>query len=193
VFLKLLEEPPADTTLVLTSSEPGALLPTIRSRVVAMRVAPLSDAEVGEFLGDDAVRGMLNADSDAPHGEDERMRAADGLPGALLGAAGRSEALAQARRILESRAEPIADRYLIAVGQGVGKARGGFSETLDAVTVLLHDRARAALGMSDEAGALAAARAIDAVERAKALAHGNVSPQLVAAALLNELCEVLDE
>jgi len=28
-FLKLLEEPPADTTLILTSSEPGALLPTI--------------------------------------------------------------------------------------------------------------------------------------------------------------------
>jgi DNA polymerase-3 subunit delta' len=32
-FLKLLEEPPADTTVILTSSEPGALLPTVRSRV----------------------------------------------------------------------------------------------------------------------------------------------------------------
>ena len=38
-FLKLLEEPPADTTLILTSSEPGALLPTIRSRSVSVRVA----------------------------------------------------------------------------------------------------------------------------------------------------------
>jgi DNA polymerase-3 subunit delta' len=39
-FLKLLEEPPADTTLILTSSEPGALLPTIRSRVVALACGP---------------------------------------------------------------------------------------------------------------------------------------------------------
>ena len=41
-FLKLLEEPPADTTIILTSSEPGSLLPTIRSRVVsrARRAAP---------------------------------------------------------------------------------------------------------------------------------------------------------
>ena len=43
-LLKLLEEPPANTTIVLTSSEPGALLPTIRSRVVNVRVAPLHRA-----------------------------------------------------------------------------------------------------------------------------------------------------
>ena len=34
-FSQLLEEPPADTTIVLTSSEAGALLPTIRARVIA--------------------------------------------------------------------------------------------------------------------------------------------------------------
>ena len=45
-FLKLLEEPPADTTVILTSSEPGALLPTIRSRVIAVRAVPLTDAEM---------------------------------------------------------------------------------------------------------------------------------------------------
>ena len=49
-FLKLLEEPPADTTIILTSSEPGALLPTIRSRVVSVRVPPLSEAAVRAFL-----------------------------------------------------------------------------------------------------------------------------------------------
>src|SRR6476659_5856433 len=40
-FLKLLEEPSSKTTIILTSSEPGALLPTIRSRVVSIRVPPL--------------------------------------------------------------------------------------------------------------------------------------------------------
>ncbi|HEX2187449.1 MAG TPA: hypothetical protein VHG51_01065, partial [Longimicrobiaceae bacterium] len=49
-FLKLLEEPPADTTLVLTSSTPGALLPTIRSRVLPVRLLPLAEAEVRDFL-----------------------------------------------------------------------------------------------------------------------------------------------
>jgi len=39
-FLKALEEPPADTTIILTTSRPDALLPTIRSRVVMIRVAP---------------------------------------------------------------------------------------------------------------------------------------------------------
>ena len=38
-FLKLLEEPPADTTLILTSSEPGALLPTIGCRFSSMHTA----------------------------------------------------------------------------------------------------------------------------------------------------------
>src|SRR4029079_16580595 len=54
-FLKLLEEPPADTTLVLTSSESGALLPTIRSRVVSVRVPRLADDEVRAFLADERV------------------------------------------------------------------------------------------------------------------------------------------
>ena len=48
-FLKLLEEPPADTTIILTSSEPGALLPTIRSRVVTVRVPFLHDKDVRAF------------------------------------------------------------------------------------------------------------------------------------------------
>ncbi|HEX5580494.1 MAG TPA: hypothetical protein VFX39_02885, partial [Gemmatimonadaceae bacterium] len=55
-FLKLLEEPPEDTVLLLTSSEPGALLPTIRSRVVAVRVPPLGADEVRAFVEHPEVR-----------------------------------------------------------------------------------------------------------------------------------------
>ena len=40
-FLKLLEEPPRSANIILTSSEPGSLIPTIRSRLVAVRVPPL--------------------------------------------------------------------------------------------------------------------------------------------------------
>ena len=55
-FLKLLEEPPADTTIILTSSEPGALLPTIRSRVVAVRVPLVPNAAVRAFVENPDVK-----------------------------------------------------------------------------------------------------------------------------------------
>ena len=59
-FLKLLEEPPPNTTIVLTSSEPGALLPTIRSRVVAVRVPLVTDADVKAFVADPVVKAVLD-------------------------------------------------------------------------------------------------------------------------------------
>ena len=42
-LLKLFEEPPADSYFVLTSADPGKLLPTIRSRAVPLRIGRLSD------------------------------------------------------------------------------------------------------------------------------------------------------
>src|SRR5213083_999079 len=48
-LLKALEEPPADTVFVLTSSDPNALLPTIQSRVVRIRVARNADSIVAVF------------------------------------------------------------------------------------------------------------------------------------------------
>ena len=54
-FLKLLEEPHQNTNLILTSSEPGALLPTIRSRTASVRVRPLGEASMRAFLADPAV------------------------------------------------------------------------------------------------------------------------------------------
>ncbi|WP_420404979.1 DNA polymerase III subunit delta' [Nisaea sp.] len=48
--LKLLEEPPRQALLLLVSHAPGRLLPTIRSRCRAVRLGPLSDAQVGELL-----------------------------------------------------------------------------------------------------------------------------------------------
>jgi DNA polymerase-3 subunit delta' len=45
-LLKTLEEPPPETTLVLVSSAPDALLPTIRSRCLRVPFVPLPLAEV---------------------------------------------------------------------------------------------------------------------------------------------------
>ena len=49
-FLKTLEEPPSDTTLVLVASSPDALLPTLRSRCSFIHFGPLPEAYLAERL-----------------------------------------------------------------------------------------------------------------------------------------------
>ena len=50
VFLKILEEPPGNATLILTAVSPFALLPTIISRCMQFHLAPLPQAEVESVL-----------------------------------------------------------------------------------------------------------------------------------------------
>src|SRR5262249_28330682 len=49
-MLKILEEPPPGTLLVLTAVSYFELLSTIRSRALPLRLAPLSSAEVADLL-----------------------------------------------------------------------------------------------------------------------------------------------
>src|SRR4051812_9030360 len=49
-LLKVLEEPPEFATIFLLTSNPGELLPTIRSRSITFRLAPLPAAEVETYL-----------------------------------------------------------------------------------------------------------------------------------------------
>lgn len=51
-LLKTLEEPPADTTFLLVSHRPGALLPTIKSRCQNLALRPLADADVRSILAE---------------------------------------------------------------------------------------------------------------------------------------------
>ena len=185
-FLKLLEEPPADTTIILTSSEPGALLPTIRSRVVSIRVAPLPDADVRTFLAHPAAADAAGKGATM----DELVRLAHGAPGALLDAADRGAALERARAMLAAARGGREKLLRAAFAQGSSKARGAFTDVLDAMTVLLHESARAAAHAGDESRASAAAKAVRLVEEAKRAAEGNAIPQLVGAHLLNELAEL---
>jgi DNA polymerase-3 subunit delta' len=60
-FLKILEEPPTDTVIILTSANPQILLPTIRSRVQKIRVESLGHAEIQAYLLQD---GHKQADID---------------------------------------------------------------------------------------------------------------------------------
>jgi DNA polymerase-3 subunit delta' len=49
-LLKVLEEPPDFATIFLLAENSNALLPTIRSRCITLRLAPLSPEEIGEDL-----------------------------------------------------------------------------------------------------------------------------------------------
>lgn len=49
-LLKILEEPPPDTTFFLISHRPGSLLPTIKSRCHSLALRPLGDGEVRAVL-----------------------------------------------------------------------------------------------------------------------------------------------
>jgi DNA polymerase-3 subunit delta' len=49
-LLKILEEPPADTTFLLVSHRPGSLLPTIRSRRFQVALRPIADDDVAGVL-----------------------------------------------------------------------------------------------------------------------------------------------
>ena len=191
-FLKLLEEPPANTTIVLTSSEPGALLPTIRSRVVAIRVPPVSQADVREFLLNPAVADRLEDDDSLPTGIAERVVFAGGAPGRLFAGAMWTQAIENARRLLDSVSHKKASaRYEAAWTQSTTKARGSFADTLDALTIALHDRARSAVRRGAERTAVAESRAVEAIEVAKERVASNVSPQLITVNLLRELQELL--
>jgi DNA polymerase-3 subunit delta' len=176
-LLKALEEPPADTVLVLTSSEPEALLPTILSRVVRARVARLPDTVVTQFaqreLGMTAQRAL-----------EQRVTSAEGSIGRLLAEdTGRGAGAAVEAVLAAARGTP-AGRYALALGQPPFQARGAFTALLDDLLERLRGEARA--GRETRAVVAAMARVLDAREQAQ----GNVNPQLLAAVLVEDLWSV---
>lgn len=193
-FLKLLEEPPSGTTLILTSSEPGALLPTIRSRVITVRVAPLRASEMAEFMADEAVLKRLGGA--AATSAASRALAGHGAPGRLLAGDSSAQAAELARQLLDAAAAPdtpagVALRARTAAQQGVSKARGALSDTLEMLTVLLHARARAHAERGEERHARRVATAISVLENTKPFTQQNVTPFLLTAALLDDLHPLL--
>lgn len=191
-FLKLLEEPPADTWIIATTSAVGSLLPTIRSRVVGVRVPRLDDASMRAFMADPFVAEAL-ADADLPKAEGERLLLAQGAPGILLSTTVQKSALEQARRFIDAATSGNQAEVLkAAFVQGHSGARAGYSDTLDALTLALYERMKGGTQRNDRRVASSASRAIDLVEEAKRLADANVSPLLISASLLTELSVILE-
>jgi len=195
-LLKLLEEPPAGSLFVLTTVEPRRLLPTVRSRAVTLRLAPLTDAEVRGFLETSLQprpsSGELN----------QRVAAAAGSPGRALQAG-----------LAGGKAQEAADRLLAGVLAGLGpaleralnqqpwSARGEFTAMLDALAETLGEAARVSVGQPPRrnlpesllrhSGPEPLLHALERVADAREAAWGNVNPQILLAVLGQELAEVL--
>lgn len=176
--LKALEEPPADTVFLLTSSEPDALLATIVSRVVRVRVARNADSIVAVF----AQRELgVTSQREAA----QRVAAAGGCIGRLLatGERGPGGTEAATRFLAAVRADPTG-RYALALAQQPFQARGAFTAMIDGVLERLRQQARGGAETRSKVEALAHALT------ARGLAQGNVNPQLLAAVLADQLAEL---
>jgi DNA polymerase III subunit delta' len=205
-LLKLLEEPAADTTIVLTAAEPEALLPTIRSRLLPLRLRPLPIETLAAFL---AVHHAV-----PPPQADAVARLAAGSLGAALahlpadGEPGPLEALRQTARawLAAATAADPAKALELAIAQAPSGARGAFSDTLGLLATWLRDLAAVAAGAEDvvlNVDALewlrgtaarlpdaAAARFPAALERVETVAQWtqlNINPQLALSWLLRSL------
>lgn len=172
-LLKALEEPPADTVFVLTATDPEALLPTIMSRVVRVRIARNADSVLTSFA--QTLLG-LTAKSEIT----QRLTIAEGCIGKLLATEGRTAGSGPGPADRLFKAHPV-ERYAFALGQMPFQARGGFTAMLDALASRL--RAEAKQGGETHKLVEAIARVMDARE----LAQGNVNPQLLAAVLSEDL------
>jgi len=133
-LLKSLEEPPPHAVLVLTTSRPESLLPTIRSRCVPLWFAPLPRAEVAAFL----------AREDIGHDDKERqLRAAiaQGCPGraARLDLDHYLSVRESLLAILRTGVEGRNFEELFAEAQKLSRAREGLENLLEVLYSLLQD------------------------------------------------------
>ncbi len=181
-LLKFFEEPPAGVLLIVTTSAPGRVLPTIRSRLVEVTFGLLSDAEIVEIL---SRRGIDASDA---------QRAASIAGGSVR----------RALQYLDEGEGAIRDaavEWFFAAAQGGEADATGWATrpTLEAGLETVRTLARdwIALGIAGSAPLLAPdqrtrlvalpardanafARLLASLSDAERIAHSNVSPMLVA-------------
>src|ERR1044072_430302 len=159
-LLKALEEPPADSVLILTAADPGALLPTILSRVVLVRVARNAASAVTAFAQQVL---QLGAKPEAA----QRVTAAEGCIGKLFATdAARTGQADQTQRFWEA---PL----LFALAQVPFLAARAPPAMLGSLAEQLRREAQRGGDTSKVVEAIAA------VMDARDLAQGNVNPPLL--------------
>ncbi|HVE21143.1 MAG TPA: DNA polymerase III subunit delta' [Acidocella sp.] len=141
-LLKVLEEPPARAILLLVSSAPGRLLPTIRSRCRALPLAPLPETDMAALLA--AYAPDLGGEEHA-----RLVRLAEGSIGTALSLA--EDGIAVAGLVDEVLAAPVSPARAQAIADNVARAVEGVDKFDTFMTLLraglaAHTRAAARAG-----------------------------------------------
>jgi len=127
-LLKILEEPPARSLLLVVSHAPGRLLPTIRSRCRRLMLRPLEPEDVARAVANalerDAEEAEIKAAAAASDGS--VARALDLLAGTALQVRERVNAMLAALPTVDPRA-------LHALGDALGRDETAFTAFVDAV------------------------------------------------------------
>jgi DNA polymerase-3 subunit delta' len=207
-LLKVLEEPPSSTFLILTSSEPGLLLPTIRSRTMPLHLPPLAADQVERFLVDVGGVPQPAAHRAARLGRGSIGRALGFLP--IGEDPGPLEVLrGQAFDLLSAASDTDGGSvYRKSLELGGTRSRG-LMPLFELLEDALRDLSAIAAGMTDslintdqedflerildrrDIHPVTVTRAFRHLEEAKELMAGNVNPQLIVAGLLTGIREEL--
>jgi DNA polymerase III subunit delta' len=134
-LLKTLEEPPAQTMLILTADEAGGILPTILSRCQSVPFFPLPQKEVAEILAGEAGITAASAATLAAMAEGSLGRARLLLAKDLLGL--RREIIDTLLRLVPDTPETI--RTLAELAESTARLKGDLSELLALLATWLHD------------------------------------------------------
>jgi len=181
-LLKGLEEPPADTTFILTAAEPHTLLPTVRSRLVAVRVGRVRDADVTEYLRKEVTPVTTGRELAA------KVASSEGIIGSVLTERDEGAGAALAGRVARGVRDEPGRRAEVVLTQPPWSARGDFTAALDSLARSLRDRAREELDQGNPR-AVRTVSDLDEVLEARQAAQGNVNPQLLLAHLLDRLAD----
>jgi DNA polymerase-3 subunit delta' len=143
-LLKILEEPPAHCRVLLTSSVPGALLPTIRSRCRRLAMPPLADEVVAQLVA------RYRPGADAPKSDAGVLAAlADGSIGRALeladfgGVALKTKLDALLERLPALNVPDVHGFAEVMARPPKGAPEGGFALTLELLAQNAADRAKA--------------------------------------------------
>ena len=207
-LLKLLEEPPRDTRMILTTSEPGRLLSTVRSRTVPFHIGGLSNDRVRQFLEEQAGAESEEAGNAARLSAGSIGRALGFLP-AEDGPGPLERIRRGALKLLQVALSPRREEaFALALSFPPNGARQ-LAQLLDFLDLATRDLGALAAGAAEHASnpdaaelfgpaagdgsvhPASAVHALAAVERARALARGNVNPQLLVTGLIEELHHAL--
>lgn len=200
-LLKTLEEPESRSVIVLISSRPHVLLPTLRSRCISVGLAPVDPEQLAPLL---EKRGISPAEALT------RSALASGRPGAALSldlAAMRSRRaafLSDISSLIESRSA-LADLPRM-TSRLLGECQKDLQDGLDLLQGLLRDVARLGAGLDsaallhgDVAGDLRnlertfsgdrAAELVQGIDELRAGLRFNVNKTLLAETILTSFCK----